>query len=102
MVMVRVKKTCEHTLGLSVLKLPVTALNHVPRLIPAVSQDLTTYDYIVQEQRKERERREQRRKLEKVCARTGSCALCCVHAMLLLCWHKPWVVAQTMSWIVHV
>eukprot|EP00752_Nemacystus_decipiens_P009887 g8820.t1 len=29
-----------------------------------ISQDLTTYDYIVQEQRKERERKERRRKLK--------------------------------------
>ena len=33
-------------------------------LLFAVSQDLTTYDYIVQEQRKERERKERRRKLK--------------------------------------
>ncbi|CAN0291327.1 unnamed protein product [Pylaiella littoralis] len=31
-----------------------------------ISRDLTTYDYIVQEQRKERERKERRRKIDKV------------------------------------
>ncbi|CAM9134649.1 unnamed protein product [Laminaria digitata] len=41
-----------------------------------ISQDLTTYDYIVQEQRKERERREQRRKLEKERGRHPA-AVCC-------------------------
>ena len=35
-------------------------------MLSTVSQDLTTYDYIVQEQRKERERKERRRKLDKV------------------------------------
>ena len=38
-------------------------LVHTPFVV-AVSQDLTTYDYIVQEQRKERERKERRRKLK--------------------------------------
>lgn len=37
-----------------------------PSPAATVSQDLTTYDYIVQEQRKERERKEKRRKVEKV------------------------------------
>lgn len=64
-----------NTHGLSALELPVTTLNLAPCLFPAVSQDLTTYDYIVQEQRKERERREQRRKLEKVFV---TCFLCFV------------------------
>eukprot|EP00903_Cladosiphon_okamuranus_P013911 g12939.t1 len=44
--------------------------------IMLISQDLTTYDYIVQEQRKERERKERRRKLkEKPGARRASA--CC-------------------------
>lgn len=38
-----------------------------PHAYHAVSQDLTTYDYIVQEQQKERERKERRRKVDKVC-----------------------------------
>lgn len=49
-------------------------LQHITRcLLPPppvpvlpVSQDLTTYDYIVQEQRKERERKERRKKFDKV------------------------------------
>ncbi|CAM9439602.1 unnamed protein product [Ascophyllum nodosum] len=41
-----------------------------------LSQDLTTYDYIVQEQRKDRERKERRRKLEKESGGKPTCLSC--------------------------